>query len=243
MKSFVLARATIFFILFAVLATAAFSGDFVYIDLKPNANSKIMDTEWWTGQPGNTDLEELLEIAKAGHEFEGPGGEMVPLKVEDAVLTVFGTNSAQNPKEITGIEIGMAAETVYFLHMTGWEATGIPSYKFVMNFDGGESEELLMESNFNSDNWDQVPAPLADVENSAWVWEETAVAVARGGLIATLWENPSPGKRIETIDFISLETAAVPALFAITLGGVSVSVSSGGELSTTWGNLKSYNSL
>jgi hypothetical protein len=243
MRSRLTVKVSIYVVLLSVFVAPVFSEDFVLVDLKPYANSKIMDTNWWTGQPGNTDLEELLEIAQDGHEFEGPDGDMIPFKVEDAVLTIFGTNSAQNPKQIDGIEIGMTAESIYFLHMTGWEAVGMPSYKFVMNYEGGQSEELLLESNVNSDNWDQVPAPLADQDNSAWVWEETAVTVARGGLIATRWENPSPGKRIETIDFISLETAAVPALFAITLSGASSAVDPEDKLTATWGNLKSPDNI
>ena len=224
-------------VLFAVFLAPAFSAEWAFIDLKPYANAKITNTEWWTGNPGPSDLDELLEIAKDGHEFEGPGGEMVPFKVEDANLCIYGANAAGNPEKIEGIKVGMAAQTVYFLHMTGWEAVGTPSYKFVMNYEGGSSEELLIESNVNSDNWDQVPAPLAD-KNSAWVWEETAVTVARGGLIATKWENPHPGKQIKTIDFVSLKTAAVPGLFAITLGGASAAVSPGGKLAVTWANLK-----
>jgi len=228
----------LFTLLFSLITMTAISADFIFVDLKPYANSKIMKTNWWTGVAGNTDLEEALEIAKDGHEFEGPGGEIVPFKIEDAVLTVYGTNSAAMPKKIEGIKIGATAKAVYFLHMTGWENVGAPSYKFVMIYDDGKTEELLMESNINSDNWDQVPAPLAD-KNSAWVWKETAVTVANGGLIATRWDNPGAAKRIEKIDFISLETPAVPALFAITLGGASAPVESNGKLPAMWSAIKS----
>lgn len=217
----------------------AFGEDFIFVDLEPYANSKILDTNWWTGEAGNTDMEELLEIAQDGHTFVGPGDEEVPFKIVDAVLNIFGTNAANNPEKIEGIEIGMAAESIYFVHMTGWEAVGMPSYKFVINFEGGSSEELLMESNVNSDNWDQVPAPLAD-ENSAWIWEETAVTVARGGVIATKWENPDPEKRILTVDFVSLNTAAVPALFAITLGGASATVCPDGKMPGLWSQIKIF---
>jgi len=237
MKAKLLLVFSVSIILSVALAIPTFCEDFVFIDLEPYANSKITDTQWWTGDAGNSDLEELLEIAQDGHEFEGPGGDMVPFKVVDANLCIYGTSAGANPESIEGIAIGMAAEIIYFLHMTGWEAAGQPSYKFIMNYDDGSSEELLMESNVNSDNWDQVPAPLAD-ENSAWVWEETAVTVAKGGVIATKWENPKPGKKIQTIDFVSLNTAAVPALFAITLGGALMAVLPEEKLPATWAELK-----
>jgi len=227
----------IIFALTAFFVTSTFSEEWVFVDLKPYANSKITDTQWWTGQPGATDLDEILELAQNGHEFEGPGGDTVPFKVEDANLCIYGTNAAQNPEKIEGIKIEAKVQTIYFLHMTGWEAVGVPSYKFVMNYDDGSNEELLMESNFNSDNWDQVPAKLGD-ENSAWVWEEPAQIVAKGGLIATKWENPHPDNRIETIDFVSLKTAAVPGLFAITLGGASAAIDISGNSAVRWANLK-----
>ena len=223
-------------LLFAPIASLK-AEEWAFIDLKPYANSKIVDTQWWTGNAGASDLEELLEIAKDGHEFEGPGDEMVQFKVEDANLRIFGTNAAANPKEIEGIKVEMAAETVYFLHMTGWEAAGAPSYKFVMNYDGGSSEELLMESHFNSDDWCHIPAQLPD-ENSAQIWTEPGATCGTVSVIATKWENPSPAKRIKTIDFVSLETAAVPGLFAITLGGALAAVFPGGKLAVTWANLK-----
>jgi len=236
MKSKLLTGIFISLLLWAVFFTPAFSAEWMFIDLKPYANAKITNTQWWTGQAGSSDLEEALKIAKDGHEFE-IGGEKVPFKIEDANLRIFGTNAAQNPKEITGIKVEAKAETIYFLHMTGWEAVGVKSYKFVMNYDGGSSEELLMESHVNSDDWCHIPAQLPD-KNSAQVWKETGVTCGTVSLIATKWKNPKPNKRIKTIDFVSLGTAAVPGLFAITLGGASAAVSPGEKLAVTWANLK-----
>lgn len=237
MKSKLLTGIFISLLLWAVFVTSALSAGWIFIDLKPYANAKIVNTQWWTGNPGSSDLEELLDIAKDGHEFEGPGGEMVPFKIADANLRIFGTNAAANPKEITGIKVEATAETIYFLHMTGWEAVGQPSYKFVMNYDGGSSEELLMESHFNSDDWCHVPAQLPD-KNSKQIWTEPGVTCGTVSVIATKWKNPQSKKRIKTIDFVSLETAAVPGLFAITLGGASQAVSPGGKLAVTWAKLK-----
>ena len=236
MKSKLLTGIFIPLLLWAVFSTSTFAAGWIFIDLKPYANAKITNTQWWTGQPGSSDLEEALKIAKDGHEFE-LSDEQVPFKIEDANLRIYGTNAAQNPKEITGIKVDAKAETLYFLHMTGWEAVGQPSYKFVMNYDGGSNEELLMESHFNSDDWCAIPAVLPD-KNSAQVWTETGVTCGMVSLLATKWENPNLNKRIKTIDFVSLETAAVPGLFAITLGGASAAVSPGEKLAVTWANLK-----
>ena len=243
MRLGLLARVFVLFALSTIFLTPAFSEEFVSIDLKPYANAKITNTEWWTGNPGPSDLEELLEIAKNSHDFEGPGGEMVPFKVEDANLRIFGTNAAQNPEKIEEIKVEMTAKTAYFVHMTGWEAPGNPGYKFVMNYEDGSSEELLMQSHVNLDDWCHVPGQvpgrgaLTD-ENSTWIWRESGVTCGSVGVIATKWENPHPDKRIKTMDFASLNTAAVPAVFAITLGGATAVVSPGGKLAMTWASLK-----
>jgi len=227
------------FLVFSLISLSfAFSKDFVFIDLKPYANAKIINTQWWTGNAGGSDLEEVIEKTKNGGELNGPGGEKVPFKVENANLVIFGTNSAANPKKIEGIKIGMKADAIYFLHMTGWQQDGVPSYKFVMKYDDGKIEELMMQSHINSDDWCHVPAALAD-KNSSWAWQETGVTCGTVGLICTKWPNPSPNKSIRTIDFVSLETGAVPGLFGITLGGATAAVSGSGKLTATWSGIKS----
>jgi hypothetical protein len=215
----------------------AFAEDWVFVDLKPYANAKIINTQWWTGNPGGSDLEGAIDAAAKGQMFDGPGGETVPFNVENANIRLFGTNAASNPKEATGIKVGAAAKVIYFLHMTGWEDNGRPSYKFVMNYQGGGSEELLMQSGLNSDDWCHVPAQLKD-DNSAWAWQETGVTCGNVGLIATKWENPQSGKRIETIDIVSLETPAAPGIFAITLGDASLAVAPTEKLAVTWASIK-----
>jgi hypothetical protein len=241
MRLKLLVKLMVVVVLSAVTVSMALSAGFVFVDLKPSANSKIVKVNWWTGLAGNSDFDEVFDIAKNGHDFKLPDDSTVPFKIEDAVLTVYGANSAAMPKRIDGIKVGMSAKSIYFLHMTAWENVGVPSYKFIIHYDDGSTEELPMESNINSDNWDQVPATvpaLMQDKNSAWVWREAAVTVANGGLICTRWDNPKAAKPIKTIDLVSLETPAVPALFAITLGGASAAVNPGDKLATTWSYLK-----
>jgi len=222
-------------LLVAFLSTAY--GEFAFVDLKPTANSKIMNTSWWTRVAGSSDFDELYEIAKDGHEFEMENGDTVPFKIEDAVLVVFGTNSPTNPVKIEGIEVGMSGDALYFVHMTAWETQGVPSYKFVMHYEGGGTEELEMQNLINSEDWCNTPAQLSD-KNSTQIWTENGVTCGTVAVIATKWPNPNSGKVIKTVDFVSLETGAVPALFAITVSGASAAVSPGGKLTMTWAGLK-----
>ena len=219
------------------MLTPAFSEKWLFVDLKPYANAKIINTQWWTGIPGGSDLEGAIDAATKGQKFKGPGDEEVPFNVENANLRLFGTNAGANPKKISGMKVGATAKLIYFLHMTGWEDNGQPSYKFVMSYQDRSTQELEIQSGINSDDWCHVPAQLKD-KNSAWAWQETGVTCGNVGLIATKWENPTPQKRIECIDVVSLETPAVPGLFAITLGDASLAVASVGKLTTMWATIK-----
>ena len=237
MKLKLFVKILVMVVLFAIPISLAFSEEFAFVDLKPYVNSKIINTQWWTGNAGSSDLEELVDKAKDGAEFELAWGEKVPFKVIDGNIRLYGTNSAGNPKDVKGIKVKAGAKSIYFVHMTGWEQVGAPSYKFVMNYNDGSNQELLIESHKNSDDWCSVPPSLTD-KNTASLWKEGAVTCGTVNVLVTKWDNPTPARRIETIDAISLETAAVPGIFAITLGGASLAVTVGGKLMTTWSYLK-----
>lgn len=236
-------KKTIMLILFAVLyaATFYFAGntialqEFVHVDIEPYSNTKLVGHEWWTLNPGDNTYS-LLPIGEIG-EFEGPD-KKVKFKIIDGGIVLFGTNGANWPKAVNDIEVGGVAKAIYFFHATGWEANGVTSYKFVMNYRGGGSEELEMISGFNSDDWCHEETPLPD-ENSVWGWKaKEKPACQHAGLITTKWVNPNPNKEIASIDAISLETAAVPIITAITLGEASLDVHPIQKLSLTWGSLK-----
>ena len=225
----------------AVFTTSVFSQGFVFVDLKPYVNSQIINTSWWTGNAGSSDLEELVARAKDGTEFDMPWGEKVSFKVIDGNIRLFGTNSSANPKSVEGIKVSAKAKSIYFAHVTGWENAGAPGYKFVINFDNGSKQELLIESHKNSDDWCHIPAQLED-KNSFQFWKEPGATCVTVSIIATKWDNPQAGSTIKTIDAISLETGAVPGIFAITLGGASAPVDSASKLAVMWGHIKSENS-
>ena len=170
-------------------------------------------------------------------DFEGPDGK-VKFQIIDGAIVVFGTNAAQWPKEVEGIVVEGKAKFIYFLHATGWEQNGVPSYVFVMNYRDGKKEELEMISGFNSDDWCHEEAPLED-DNSVWGWVKKAGGpCGHAGLVTTKWENPRPDIWIDTIDVVSLELGSVPVIPAITLGEATLAVDPAQKLSVTWGSLK-----
>ena len=218
----------------AGIATAL--DEWVHIDLEPVVNTKLVDHEWWTLNPGDSTLSRL-PIGEVG-EFEGPDGK-VEFQIIDGAIVIFGTNAAKWPKAVNDIVIGGKAKFVYFFHATGWEQNGVPSYKFVMHYRSGKKEELEMISGFNSDDWCHDDAALED-DNSVWGWvKKEGGPCGHAGLITTKWENPRPDDWIETIDAVSLELGSVPVIPAITLGEATLAVDPAEKLAITWGSLKS----
>ena len=140
--------------------------EWVFVDIEPNANTKLVKHEWWTLAPGDSTFS-LLPIGEVG-EFEGPDGK-VEFQIIDGAIVVFGTNAAQWPVAVEDIVVEGKAKFIYFLHATGWEQNGVPSYLFVMHYRDGKEEELEMISGFNSDDWCHDDAGLQD-DNSVWGW-------------------------------------------------------------------------
>ena len=214
--------------------------EWVYVDIEPYANTKLVEHEWWTLNPGDSTLSRL-PIDEVG-EFEGPDGK-VEFQIIDGAIVVFGTNAAKWPKAVEDIEVGGKAKFVYFFHATGWEQNGVPSYKFVMHYRTGKKEELEMISGFNSDDWCHDGTNLED-DNSVWGWiKKEGGPCGHAGLITTKWENPRPDDWIETIDVVSLELGSVPVIPAITLGEATLAVDPAQKLAVTWGSLKNPRGL
>ncbi len=209
--------------------------EWIHVDLEPYANTKLVDHEWWTLNAGGSTLS-LLPIGEV-EEFEGPDGK-VEFQIIDGAIVVFGTNAAQWPIAVEDIAVEGQTKFIYFLHATGWEQNGVPSYVFVMNYRDGKSEELEMISGVNSDDWCHDDAALED-DNSVWGWvKKEGAPCGHAGLITTKWENPRPDVWIDTIDIVSQELGAVPIIPAITLGEATLDVAAAGKLAVTWGKLK-----
>ena len=209
--------------------------EFIPVDLEPYSNTKLVGHQWWTLNKGDNTYS-LLPIGEFA-EFEGPD-KKVKFQIIDGGVVLFGTNAQRWPKAVEDIAVGGVAKAIYFFHATGWEANGVTSYKFVMNYRGGKTEELEMISGFNSDDWCHEEAELPD-KNSVWGWKaKEKPACNHAGLITTKWPNPHPTTEIVSIDALSLETGAVPIITAISLGDASLDVHPVEKLSLTWSSLK-----
>ncbi len=216
-------------------ALNAYAVEWAHVDIQEHATTEL-DIEWWTGNAGDSTYSRL-PIGETA-DFIGPDGP-VPFHIEVGAVALNGTNAAQFPLEVTGIPVEGKAKFLYFLHATGWEFAGGPSYQFVLNYDDGSEERLDMITHENSDDWCHHTAEPPDPD-SIWGWVMLEGPPCNGsGLINTRWENPKPNDRIATLDMISLGTAAVPIIAGVTLGDAILAVvEAEGRLTTSWARLK-----
>ena len=77
--------------LFSVDQTQALE-EFVYIDIEPYSNTKLVGHKWWTLEPGDNTYS-LLPIGKVG-EFEGPD-KKVKFKIIDGGIVLFGATNGE----------------------------------------------------------------------------------------------------------------------------------------------------
>ena len=84
---------------FALVPTGLTAEEWVFVDLKPKANSRL-DQQWWTGEKAASTLS-FLPIGKT-EDFTGPNDKKVKFKIEKECVVVFGTNAAKWPKKIAG---------------------------------------------------------------------------------------------------------------------------------------------
>ncbi len=138
MKRFITASLLCVLTLFGTGATQALD-EWVFVDIEPYANTKLVDHEWWTLAKGDSTFSRL-PIGEV-EDFDGPD-KKVQFQIIDGAIVIFGTNAAKWPKAVEDIVVDGKAKFIYFLHATGWEQNGVPSYKFVMNYQDGKKEDV-----------------------------------------------------------------------------------------------------
>ena len=82
---------------FVLGPTGLIAEEWVFVDLKPKANSRL-DQQWWTGEKAASTLS-FLPIGKT-EDFAGPNDKKVKFKIEKECVVVFGTNAAKWPKKL-----------------------------------------------------------------------------------------------------------------------------------------------
>ena len=126
------------------------------------------------------------------------------------VMVLYGTNRKYFPGKISGIPVNEKAAALYFLHTMGWEENEkVLTYK--VNYADGTAVEIPIIGGRDIGGWwGATPLPNAKIAVEASNAEKDLV-----NMQCFRWRNPHPEKEIRTIDIVSAQSGAVPAIAAI----------------------------
>ncbi len=128
------------------------------------------------------------------------------------VVILYGTPRDYFPKEVCGIPIGRKAAKLYFLHTMGWDSDGkVMTYR-IHYADGSITDVPVMGKRDIGGWWGADPLPNAKIAVETSNAEKDLV-----NMQCFRWINPHPEKEIRSLDLISAQTEAVPAIAAVTL--------------------------
>ena len=194
--------------------------EFKPLNLSRYYNGKL-DTSWTPAYGRDNNLSSL-----------GPGRQVfngVPFEIQGVLQLqgqVFKERGYRLPESAEGIRVGGAARKIHLLHANSgsMDPAGTTVAKLVLHYTDGEQAELPIRQQVHLLDWwewSRAAVKTADDPNTMVAWRgRNAAAEAQGAtlrLFDTMFLNPQPEKRIQTVDYVSAMTNGAPFLVAITL--------------------------
>jgi hypothetical protein len=202
---------------------------FSFVDLEPYSNQKLTDN-FGSGVDGN-DLGGLL---KSGRTFAG-----VNFKFGKGAIQLGSKLLAKDvPTKVDGIKVGKSCAKIHIVHATQFgngqaigkegkegdplfiaDGTTIAEYK--VKYDDGTTASIpVVYGQDVRDWWFTENSKGVTRGKVAWkgINERSKEVGSQIRLYLTTWENPHPGKKVASIDFVKTgDGPAAPFCVAITL--------------------------
>jgi hypothetical protein len=184
-----------------------------FLDLQPKANWILTDARY-SGE-GN----DFRELPQGEQMFAG-----VRFNVGRAAIQLGSPRVPIAPQAVTGIPVNGGVTRLYMLHGTqcGDERFGVSDGMTIGQYtvhyeDGNEQEIPIVCGKDVRDWWDIVPGGVTR-GRVAWTGGNAKTRQSKNALRLYLcvWENPHPGKKAVSIDFVSKNTPAAPFCVAVT---------------------------
>jgi hypothetical protein len=177
----------------------------VFVDLGPHANAKL-NQPFHGDRAGN----DLAALPTGKQTFAG-----VPFVVGDSVVQLGSTLLPGKPKKVTGIKVGSHAARLHFFHSCG-HSGGTPEgtvvARYVVHYEDDSTATIEVVWGRDVKDWWIAPGERGPTKSKVG-WEgENALVKATGSKIqisVTTWENPSPAKKIVSLDYVAADN--VPA--------------------------------
>ncbi len=191
----------------SALATSA------QIDLSRQFNA--LPTESWHDPSNIGNNLSALQVGLqtlAGARFDIRGVVQVASANTESFLRGF-------PRRIDRIPVHRACRKLAFLMGAGWiDPDGVQIGQFVLHYTDGQTKILPIIYGRDVRDWWNSQA-ITSGSTVAWTGENVATRAEHSKirLFKNVRDNPLPGARIETIDFVSTMQGSAPFLLAITL--------------------------
>jgi hypothetical protein len=191
----------------AVPVSGAEKSKFTYVDIQPQANTKLTDG----------DDNSLADLPKGEQTLAG-----AKFKVDTGYITL-SCDPRNDPGRVEGIKVGTACRKLYFLHACH-NGSPLPDTiigYYTVTYEDKSQETVPLVYGKDMANWWSGPND-GEPSRASVAWTGTNDKAKKGGanirLYLTTWKNPEPKKKVVSIDFgaTTCRYAVAPFCVAIT---------------------------
>ena len=212
------------FALNVALASGEESKKTAYLDLEGKTTHKLVDNFGADGRPGN-----FLTVPTGEQSFAG-----LKFRIGEGVIQLGSTVLQDKPEKVEGIQVDEKVSKLHILHATGYgggpnvpgtpwhvtDGTIIGEYKIIYEDKSAEHIQIVFGEDVR-DWWFRDDEKETSRSKVAWKGdnEQAKVNGCRLRLYLTTWDNPTPDRKIVSIDYIGKkeDTVAAPFCVAISL--------------------------
>ena len=201
----------------AQMAEVPANANTVPVNLTNHYNADL-DVPWnRTSYPGD----DLAELPRGLQEFDGVRCDI------QGVIQLSGREWKKRglrfPEKVEGIPVQRACRYLYLLHADGGAKapTGTTVAKLVLHYNDSTTAEISIQHDIHVKDWWSYGRPPPSDPNTVVAWTGQNAATIRMGtnirLYKTRFENPSPQKRLDSLDYVSAMEDPGPLLVAVTV--------------------------
>ena len=193
------------------------------IDLSKHYTAQLTNS---LNSPSYVAENNLTTLPKGRQVFSGVTFEVGGLlQLSGKKIQEWGRN--EYPESITGIKLGKRCQQLHLLHGAGgvFDPEGVTIAKLVLHYADKSMREIDIKTGVHVRDWWGDPKQKLTGKNSVLTWTGTNPALNQYGgehpgslrIYMTTFENPQPGTKIATIDYVSTMRNSSPFLIGLSI--------------------------
>jgi hypothetical protein len=185
------------------------------LDLSDLYNTSIRGSRWSVSEPGSgSTLKYDLSWLPVGHRTLAG----IPFDSRGALLLASRRISPPGPIGLNRVYLGRFCQRIHFLHGSlGVAREGAHVAHYLLHDSNGATNAIPVVYGQDLRDCLYDPQPLNVSASTTVAWEGRDEEDAKARLFMTTWENPNPGREIESVDLLAGRTDAAAFLVAITI--------------------------